>query len=227
MSFYSEATFREALQRAAAPQCCAPRRWLVIMVKAPLAGRVKTRLGRDIGVVAATSFYRQAARAVIARVGRDPRWRTVLAVDPGVACHARFWPSHLLRVPQGGGDLGERMQRCIDAMPPGPVVLIGTDIPSIRADHIARAFALLGNSDAVFGPAVDGGFWLVGQRRLSRRVGAFDDVRWSAADTLGDVLDNHAGLAVAMADRLSDVDSAAELELCGGRSGCLALPPRP
>lgn len=222
--------FSGASRLAAAPSSRSPTsrssgRWLVIMVKAPLAGRVKTRLGREIGAVAATAFYRSAARAVIARVGRDPRWQTVLAVDPVTAVGASFWPADIARVRQGNGDLGERMQRCIDAMPPGPVVLIGTDIPAVRPVHIARAFRLLGGRDAVFGPADDGGFWLVGQRRRSRLVGAFDGVRWSAAETLADALGNHEGMGVALADRLSDVDSREELLACGGLSGRVVLSP--
>ncbi len=222
---FSGASRLTAAPSLRSPSSRFPRRWLVIMVKAPLAGRVKTRLGREIGAVAATAFYRRAARAVIARVGRDPRWQTVLAVDPVTAVGASFWPADIPRVPQGNGDLGERMQRCIDAMPPGPVVLIGTDIPAIRPVHIARAFRLLGGRDAVFGPADDGGFWLVGQRRRSRSVGAFDGVRWSVPQTLADVLQNHEGMAVTLADRLSDVDSLEELLACGGRSGCVVLSP--
>ncbi|WP_425283593.1 DUF2064 domain-containing protein [Methyloceanibacter stevinii] len=54
-------------------------------------------------------------------------------------------------------------------MPPGPVVLVGSDIPRISRAHIAEAFRLLGNADAVFGPAQDGGYWLVGFKRSPGR----------------------------------------------------------
>ena len=83
----------------------------------------------------------------------------------------------------------------------------------MRTHHIARAFALLGGHDLVFGPARDGGFWLVGARRgrpLPRSL--FDGVRWSTPTALADTL---AGLpryvTTALVDTLDDVDDAAAL----------------
>ena len=99
-------------------------RWLVVMVKVPEAGRVKTRLGRQIGTVVATSFYRAASAAAIGRLARDSRWRTVLAVAPDTGLATRSWPSHRLRVAQGNGDLGQRMQRLFALRPPGPVLIV-------------------------------------------------------------------------------------------------------
>ena len=95
------------------------------MAKQPRASRVKSRLARTVGVVAATGFYRAASRAVIQRLSCAKRWQTVLAVTPDSAVRDNTWPSHLPRIPQGGGDLGARMQHAITAMPPGPVVIIG------------------------------------------------------------------------------------------------------
>ena len=130
----------------------APR--LVIMAKSPVAGRVKRRLARGIGDVAAIRFYRNALNHTVARLGADPRWRTYLAVAPDHAVAAPYWPSagkipHIL---QGAGDLGARMQALFDRLPPGPVVIVGSDIPRISPAHIAHAFKLLGRADAVFGP---------------------------------------------------------------------------
>ena len=93
----------------------------------------------------------------------DPRWRLVLAVSPDHAgLTSRAWPPHLPRIPQGPGDLGNRMGRILRMMPPGPVCIVGGDIPGLGPAHIDRAFGLLGTHDAVFGPAPDGGYWLVG-----------------------------------------------------------------
>lgn len=216
-----------ASRQAATPFC----RWLVIMVKPPLVGRAKTRLAREVGAVEAAAFYRHTSRAVIRRLASDPRWRTVLAVTPDVDVGARYWPSSIARVAQGRGGLGVRMQRPMNWLPPGPVVLIGTDIPAIRASHVAEAFRLLGDNDAVFGPAADGGFWLVGQRRTPRPIDAFGGVRWSVRETLSDTLRNHAGHRVGMAATLSDVDGAADLVSVNSWCGrvvvtghCLARP---
>lgn len=202
------------------------------MVKPPLAGRAKTRLAREVGAVEAAAFYRHTSRAVIRRLASDPRWQTVLAVTPDVDIGARFWPGSIARVAQGGGGLGVRMQRPMNHLPPGPVVLIGTDIPAVRPSNIAEAFRLLGENDVVFGPATDGGFWLVGQRRTPRAVDAFRGVRWSAAETLSDTLRNLESHRVGMAATLSDVDDAADLVSVRSWSGrvvasdlCLAMAP--
>ena len=75
------------------------------MAKSPQLGRVKRRLGRDIGDVAATRFYRSCLSHIVMRVARDPRWRTVLAVDPDRAVAQNVWPARrsIVLLPQGEG----------------------------------------------------------------------------------------------------------------------------
>ncbi|WP_244444265.1 TIGR04282 family arsenosugar biosynthesis glycosyltransferase [Lutibaculum baratangense] len=181
---------------------------LVVMAKLPVAGAVKSRLAAEVGVAEATRFYRTTLRRTLMRLSPDRRWRTVLAVAPDRS--ARWaWPCGVPACPQGRGDLGRRMQRIMDAIPPGPVVIVGSDIPGIRPRHIASAFRLLGRSDAVFGPAEDGGYWLVGLRRRPRVPQIFDSVRWSSDHALADTLANCQGLSVGFAATLPDVDTAA------------------
>jgi uncharacterized protein len=197
-----------ALRGRAAPFRCR----LVIMAKAPVAGAVKTRLAREAGVATATRFARQCCAAMIARVGLDPRWETLLCVTPDAARASLYWPHHLVRMPQGPGDLGRRMQRVLDRARPGPVVIIGTDIPGIRRSHVAEAFRVLGRCPHVFGPATDGGYWLVGSRRQPHTPrGLFTRVRWSSEHTLADTLANVDGRSVGFVATLSDVDDAAAL----------------
>lgn len=185
---------------------------LVIMAKVPVAGRVKTRLAREIGVVAATMFYRHAMRGVAARLARQPFWRTVLIVDPDTGVSSRMLPDGTVRAGQGRGDLGARMQRPMRMLAPGPVCLIGTDVPDISIADIRRAFRLLGDHDAVFGPAEDGGFWLVGLRRSPRVIDPYGGrVPWSRPDTLERTLANLAGRRVGFTTRHHDVDTAADL----------------
>jgi uncharacterized protein len=112
--------------------------------------------------------------------------------------------------PQGPGGLGARMQRLMDRLPPGPVVIIGSDIPGIARRDIAAAFHALGAGDAVFGPADDGGYWLVGQRRMPRILRLFDAVRWSSRHTLADTLANVEGRRVCLLRSAADVDGAAD-----------------
>lgn len=213
----------EASPKRAAPFAC----WLVIMAKVPIAGRVKTRLAREIGAVRATMFYRLALRNVIARLGRQPFWRAVVIVDPDTGVASRMLPSGVARAGQGRGDLGVRMQRPMRMLPPGPVCLIGTDVPDISVADVRRAFRQLGDADAVFGPAEDGGFWLVGLKRMPRVIDPYRGrVPWSQADTLARTLANLVDHRTALAARHHDVDSAADL---AGNRGRFArrVPPLP
>jgi hypothetical protein len=177
-------------------------RTLVLFIRLPRLGAGKKRLARDIGAVAAARFERLMLARGLRRLGRDRRWKLRLAVTPDRA--ARRW---LGAVPQGAGDLGERMRRALAACPPGPAVLVGGDIPGLTAAHIAEAFASLGRHDIVFGPANDGGFWLVGTRH---RPPGFGRVRWSSPHALADTLANlPRRLSVGFAARLDDIDDGA------------------
>jgi rSAM/selenodomain-associated transferase 1 len=182
---------------------------LVIMAKSPVLGLAKRRLGREIGDATAIRFYRSCLAHTVLRLASDPRWQTLLAVAPDKDVAQRFWPSPLRAplLPQGGGDLGERMQRLFTRLPPGPAIIVGSDIPAISALHVAQAFRLLGRADAVLGPAPDGGYWLIGLRRTPRILAPFAGVRWSDQHALADTLANLKGKRVAFAATLGDVDS--------------------
>ncbi|MEM7423060.1 MAG: DUF2064 domain-containing protein [Pseudomonadota bacterium] len=133
------------------------------MAKFPQAGRVKTRLGRVAGSTAAAWWYRHQLAGLIRRLGRDPRWETVLYVTPDRA--SGLWTGGLTCRPQGSGNLGQRMMEALGAEAPGRTVLIGSDIPDISPVAVHRAFRAMGRADAVFGPATDGGYWLIGLAR--------------------------------------------------------------
>ena len=186
---------------------------LVIFVKEPVPGRVKTRLGRDLGMTAAAQWFRKQSAALIRRLSNDPRWETVLAVSPdrqGLA--SRVWPAGIARWPQGRGNLGDRMVRALVAFGPESVAIVGADIPGIEPRHIARAFQTLRTSDAVFGPAPDGGYWLVGWCGSRVPHGFMCGVRWSSAHTLGDTIATlPKGARVGRLNVLRDVDTVADL----------------
>jgi hypothetical protein len=184
------------------------RRTLVLFVRAPLLGSGKRRLARDIGDVAALRFERAMIALLLRRLATDRRWRLRIAVTPDNSCgRARHWRRLLEVVGQGAGDLGIRMRRALETCPPGPAVLVGADIPALDARHVAAAFRLLGSHDLVFGPADDGGFWLVGARHPRRMPSLFERVRWSGPYALADTL---AGLppriTVGYTEQLVDVD---------------------
>ena len=189
-------------------------RSLIVMAKQPRAGAVKRRLARGIGAVAATRFYRATLRHTLMRLAADARWRTYLAVAPDAALSETCWPSwpRVPRIAQAQGDLGARMQALFDGMAPGPVILVGSDIPGISPANIAEAFRLLGQADAVFGSARDGGYWLVGFKRSPGRLAPFHDVPWSTDRALAATCANLKGRRIAFAATLGDVDTAEDLE---------------
>ncbi|MGE5148420.1 MAG: TIGR04282 family arsenosugar biosynthesis glycosyltransferase [Candidatus Eiseniibacteriota bacterium] len=192
-------------------------RHLVLFAKAPRRGTVKRRLAAGAGDAEALAFYRATLATVVRRLGDDPRWTLTIAATPdGAARDARAWRFGLRRrvavVGQGVGDLGHRMGRVLRVLPPGPVVIVGSDIPALDRDHVARAFARLERADVVFGPALDGGYWLVGARGAARRADLFRGVRWSSAHALADTRANvPRDRRVALLDELADIDDAAAL----------------
>lgn len=171
------------------------------MAKAPVMGRAKTRLAADIGVTHAKRIYRAMMGQVIRNV-QDPRWDTVLAVTPpGALGQVPDWEG-TIQIPQVSGSLSPRLAAIFTYN--GPIVVIGTDCPQVGAPDIAKAFKALASSRAVFGPASDGGFWLMGMRGpIAAQV--FEDVRWSHKDTLADITRNIGG-PVHKLRILTDVD---------------------
>jgi len=183
---------------------------VVVMVKEPHPGRVKTRLAAGIGRVPAAWWVRHQMARLLRRL-RDPRWDLMLAVSPDrEGLTSRVWPADLKRLPQGRGDLGQRMARLLAR--PGPVLVVGGDIPGITRAHLARALRALAANDAVFGPAPDGGYWLVGLGPFSPPPGVLQGVRWSTPHALEDSLATLTERRVALVDALDDVDTPDDLK---------------
>ena len=182
-----------------------------LMVKEPKAGRVKTRLGADIGMTDAAWWYRHQVARMLRRL-ECPNWSLRVAVTPDTALRSPVWPLRIARVAQGRGNLGQRMSRLLFSAPPGPVVIVGSDIPDLAASHVAQAFHLLGRNDAVFGPGLDGGYWLVGLKRtMPPPPRMFRNVRWSTSSALADSIASLPGYRIAIAGTLADVDTAEDL----------------
>jgi rSAM/selenodomain-associated transferase 1 len=146
-------------------------------------GRVKTRLAAAIGERQAAEVHRLFVQTLQNRFGGEADLR-ILAFDPphGAADfrHAAGRAWELL--PQGGGDLGERMAGFFAAglVRAEQVVLIGSDSPDLPASYVAEAFEALTTHDVVLGPAADGGYYLVGAAGQVPPI--FADIAWSTAD---------------------------------------------
>jgi rSAM/selenodomain-associated transferase 1 len=168
-----------------------PRPLLQVFAKAPLPGRVKTRLARDVGDDAAVAAYRTLAAHTLDVAARARRAGVVEAVElwvePGAPREAfATWleRSGATLHEQQGGNLGARMQHALrTGLARGrAALLIGSDVPGFDVAYLAQAAAALAMHDAVVGPAEDGGYVLIG---LARDVDAFADVAWSTPEVLG------------------------------------------
>ena len=183
-------------------------RHLAIFVKEPRLGRAKARLARDVGHAEAWLFYRRLVRRVLPPLARDARWSAWLATAPDAwQGQEPFWSVALPCLPQGPGDIGQRMLRIFRSLPPGPAIIVGSDIPDLAPEHVERGFKALGRADMVLGPAEDGGYWLIGLGPRARAIDPFKGVRWSSPWALADT--ERAlpkGFRLALVDRLADVD---------------------
>ncbi len=181
---------------------------VIVFTRLPRLGTVKTRIARVHGAVAARLLHRRLVLRAVRRLVAVRRWRVVLAVTPDGGGW-REWPRALPRITQGRGDLGRRMGRCLVRCARPRAVLVGTDIPELSTGAVARAFQALGRRRFVFGPAEDGGYWLIGWRRgAAWPWRALSRVRWSTAQALADSM---VGLGpAALVDCLGDLDDLAD-----------------
>lgn len=214
MTVQSEQTFSGAPGNARSK----PRRAVLVFVRAPVRGTVKTRLAAALGDEAALRVYRRLAehtlREAAALAGDGVRLRVHhTPADAGDA--VRAWlgggPVYL---PQAEGDLGTRMEDAFArAFAEGEerVVIVGSDLPALSEDLLRRAFRLLDACPAVLGPARDGGYYLLG---LARPVaGIFAGIAWSTGEVLAATLARFraAGIEPALLETLADVDEAEDL----------------
>ncbi|MGW2315126.1 TIGR04282 family arsenosugar biosynthesis glycosyltransferase, partial [Actinomadura luteofluorescens] len=139
---------------------------LLVIAKQPVPGRVKTRLTPAYSPAEAAALAEASLRDTLAAVAAAPAGRRVLALagDPGP-----WLPDGFTVIAQRGGGLDERLAHAFtDAYAGRPLVLIGMDTPQVTPALLGRARRALGRADAVFGPARDGGFWLLGLRPFFR-----------------------------------------------------------
>lgn len=183
---------------------------LVVIAKEPVAGRVKTRLTPPLSPQQAATVAEAALRDSLHAVSATPAGQRVLALDglPG-----SWLPDGFVVIPQRGAGLDERLAAAFSdvyRLRPEPVVLIGMDTPQVTPALLSRALDALADHDAVFGPAADGGFWLLGLREPD--PGLLLGVPMSHPETGKLQLDRLAlaGLSVRHLPELIDVDTAAD-----------------
>ncbi len=198
-----------------------PREILLVFIKYPQSGHVKTRLIPSVGARAAATIYRRLAETLVTRVRglQRPGLVGLFFVDPPERlseCARWLDAPECTFLPQCDGDLGARMRDAFSqAFDRGAdrVIIIGTDCPELDGSRIDAAFEALRNHDAVLGPALDGGYYLLGLNYALPQV--FEGVPWSSSRTARETRRRleEARCWVAELPILRDLDTPEDLEL--------------
>ena len=184
------------------------------MVRHSERGRVKTRLAAAIGDASALRLYRAFLADLAGSFGSDPRWRFQWCFTPPDALFREIEARGLKALPQGQGDLGERISGALGAALEGaPMALaIGSDMPHLPPEWVAQAIEMLaGSAEVVIGPAEDGGYYLLGVRRVHP---IFAGIEWGRPTVLAATreLVRVANLRVSELPLLYDIDELADLQ---------------
>ena len=191
---------------------------IIIMLKYPQPGMVKTRLAKELGTEGATWLYRHFVTCELVTVHS-------LHVPVILSCHPcqplpayRDWLGGGYRyISQGEGDLGAKMRTSFEtafAQGCSRVVLTGSDLPHLPAEYLQSALTRLQHHDAVLGPALDGGYYLMGLHRRSFQPGIFEEIPWSTSQVLALTHKRLAdyGLKTFLLPNLRDVDTLEDLK---------------
>ena len=195
-----------------------PREHLIIFTRYPIAGKAKTRLIPALGEQGAADTQRSLTELTLCRA-------MALAIARGVSLEVRYeggdertmreWLGHKPRyTPQGDGDLGQRLARATDSAfesKADAVMIIGADCPRLDEQILTQAFESLVDDDVVFGPALDGGYYLIGLRKPLPAV--FEGIAWSTSRALSDSVARarEYGHEPTMLASLPDVDEPTDL----------------
>jgi len=197
-----------------------PSERLIIFTRYPEPGKTKTRLIPVLGTQGAADLQRQMTEHAINRVrglvGSRPVDMEVRYEGGNRELMEKWLGSSMSYRPQGGGDVGERMQRAFaEAFQQGlsRVVIMGTDCPGVTGVIARTGFDLLNQFDLVLGAAEDGGYYLIGLRREMEQL--FHDIPWGTSEVRARTVEaaNQLGLRVVSLDLLDDVDRTEDLKV--------------
>ncbi len=188
---------------------------LILFLKAPRLGFVKSRLAASIGETAALQAYQTLVDILIKRLSRLRAIELRFTPDDAIAEVGHWLVPGWTSAPQLDGDLGSRLNRAFnDAFQSdcNRVVVIGSDCPTVTPDDIESAWQALETHEVVLGPATDGGYWLIGSRRPQPEL--FRGIAWSTPQVLEQTLRRaeSLGLTVHQLQERSDVDTASDWE---------------
>jgi rSAM/selenodomain-associated transferase 1 len=189
-----------------------PAEHLIIFVKNPVLGQVKTRIARTVGDAKAVDIYTHLLRYTQQLIESFRGQRVVYYGD--FVNHDDGWNDYDKQL-QTSGDLGERIANAFQeqfAAGADKVVIIGSDCLAITPDHLGQAFAALDMADIVIGPATDGGYYLLGMKQVHSFL--FQDMPWSQPELrqLTELAILQHGLTFAPLETLTDIDEWSDYE---------------
>jgi uncharacterized protein len=198
---------------------------IVVMVKYPRAGAVKTRLGRQIGMGNACELYRGFVKTLLTTC-RGTGFDVVISCHPDhrVSEFRQWLGTGFQYIIQKGPDLGRKMRDSFEqgfALGYDRVVLTGSDLPHLPGSIIEAAAQKTGACDVVIGPALDGGYYLVAMTKDHFFPDMFDDIPWSTANVLDITLEKLAAARrrVCLLTAMRDIDTLADLTAVSAETG--------
>jgi uncharacterized protein len=193
---------------------------LVVFTRFPEIGKTKTRLIPFLGAEGAANLQHQMTEHTITQVNQFKASTNVsveVCFAGGDVPSMETWLGNdFIYQPQGDGDLGERMMRSLTrafAYNATKVVIIGTDCPDIDINILNLAFNHLDRSDVVLGPAVDGGYYLIGLKYPHPQL--FMNINWGTSDVFQQTIDTicQLNLLVTQLIYLADIDRPEDLAI--------------
>jgi rSAM/selenodomain-associated transferase 1 len=192
---------------------------VIVFLRAPEKGRVKTRLARQVGKKKALALYKafvQTTLLAVERSGMDHRI-CFFPADRQALVEDWLGPDHAY-MPQLGNDLGQRMGNALAAVfdqRAPKAILVGTDIPDINAHHLLDAMDLLNQKQVVLGPSLDGGYWLIGFQREGFCPDLFLQVDWGTQTVFSSTLEKCKAtkLSLGLLPTLQDIDTLEDLQM--------------
>ncbi|MCP3942352.1 MAG: glycosyltransferase [Desulfobacteraceae bacterium] len=191
---------------------------VIVFLRAPEIGRVKTRLARDLGDEKTLVLYKKFVQTTLSAVEKSGMDHRICFFPAHGQSLVEDWlgKDHIYMF-QAGDDLGYRMSNALSfvfGQGAQKAILIGTDIPDISADHLLEAQSRLNEKDVVIGPSLDGGYWLIGFQRNRFCLDLFSQIDWGTDSVFSTTIEKCkvAGLSTGILPTLQDIDTLEDLQ---------------
>ncbi|MFC2038189.1 TIGR04282 family arsenosugar biosynthesis glycosyltransferase [Chloroflexota bacterium] len=191
---------------------------LVVFIRFPHTGKVKSRLARTLGPEKAARLYLLCAQQTVSELDKaaDGVRKYLSISDKNDEDRIRDWTgSGFKLISQSEGDIGQRLENCFDDLlkeSPGKVIITASDVPDLSAEMMNEAVSALDNNDIVIGPCNDGGYYLIGMKRPHAEL--FRGIPWSTESVLDETIAiaSSLGLSVSRLASLRDIDTEDDLK---------------